>query len=77
MNEINWMQQDWECPKCGAVMAPRVSYCVNCRGNKGGGTATTIGIATDYEFKVSPQSITGETDMLPKHTETAEEKWGR
>lgn len=42
MNEINWMQQGWECPKCGAVMAPHVSCCVNCRGNKGGGTATTI-----------------------------------
>lgn len=43
MNEINWMQQGWECPKWGAVMAPHVDCCVNCRGNKGGGTATTIG----------------------------------
>ena len=42
MNEINWMQQGWECPKCGAVRAPHISCCVNCRGNKGGGTATTI-----------------------------------
>lgn len=42
MNEINWMQQGWECPKCGAVMSPTTDCCVNCRGNKGGGTATTI-----------------------------------
>lgn len=42
MNEVNWMQQGWECPKCGAVMSPTTSCCVNCRGNKGGGIATTI-----------------------------------
>lgn len=77
MNEINLMQQGWECPKCGAVMAPHVSCCVNCRGNKGGGTATTIGVAIDYNFKVVPQSTTGETDMLPKHTETPDEWWKR
>lgn len=23
----------WECPKCGAVMSPTTSVCVNCRGN--------------------------------------------
>ena len=69
MNEINWMQQGWECPKCGAVMAPHVDCCINCRGNKGSGIATTS-IATDYNFKVIPYSTTGETDMLPKHTET-------
>lgn len=42
MNEVNWLQQGWECPKCGAVMSPHTDCCVNCRGNKGGGTATTI-----------------------------------
>ncbi len=26
------MNQGWVCPKCGAVMAPWVSECVNCRG---------------------------------------------
>ena len=37
-----WMNQGWECPKCGAVMSPTTSCCVNCRGNKGGGIPTTI-----------------------------------
>ena len=32
-NEVNWMQQGWECPKCGAVMSPTTSCCINCRGN--------------------------------------------
>ena len=41
-NEVNWMQQGWECPKCGAVMSPHTDCCVNCRGNKGGGIPTTI-----------------------------------
>ena len=67
---MNWMQQGWECPKCGAVMAPSTSCCVNCRGNKGGIGTTSIGAVIDDNFKVVPQSITGETDMLPKHTET-------
>ena len=40
-NQVNWMQQGWECPKCGAVMSPHTNCCVNCRGSKGGGTATT------------------------------------
>jgi len=26
------MTLGWACPKCGAVMAPHVSCCVNCRG---------------------------------------------
>ena len=33
MNKVNWMQQGWECPKCGAVMSPHTDCCVNCRGN--------------------------------------------
>ena len=44
MNEINWTQQGWECPKCRAVMSPTTACCVNCRGNSGVFvTSTTIG----------------------------------
>lgn len=32
-NKVNWMDKGWECPKCGAVMSPTTSVCVNCRGN--------------------------------------------
>lgn len=32
-NKINLLAQGWECPKCGAVMSPTTSCCVNCRGN--------------------------------------------
>lgn len=31
--KINLLAQGWECPKCGAVMSPTTSCCVNCRGN--------------------------------------------
>jgi hypothetical protein len=29
------MSKGWECPKCGAVMAPWQKVCVNCTGNAG------------------------------------------
>ena len=28
----NLFEKGWECPKCGAVMSPTTSVCVNCRG---------------------------------------------
>ena len=28
----NFFEKGWECPKCGAVMSPTTSVCVNCRG---------------------------------------------
>lgn len=37
------MTLGWECPKCGAVMAPHIDVCVNCKGI----TWTTITTA-DY-----------------------------
>ena len=32
----------WECPKCGAVMSPTTSVCVNCRG------FAEVSISTNY-----------------------------
>ena len=29
---MNLFDKGWECPKCGAVMSPTTSCCVNCRG---------------------------------------------
>lgn len=77
MNEINWMQQGWECPKCGAVMAPHVSCCVNCRGNKGGGTATTITNPTTIKANWTGDDPLTEPSSICDSKETAEEQWER
>lgn len=29
---MDFLERGWECPKCGAVMSPTTSVCVNCRG---------------------------------------------
>lgn len=50
------IQQGWECPKCGAVMAPRVDVCVNCRGR-------------DYNTVTLGQpSYIGDIDWVKKQT---------
>lgn len=54
MNEVNWMQQGWECPKCGAVMSPTTACCVNCRGNSGH-TAGTIMTPTSHAVGAKPE----------------------
>ena len=33
-----WIQQGWECPKCGAVLAPNQSYCPFCSPSEYGRT---------------------------------------
>lgn len=47
MNEITWMDKGWECPKCGAVMSPTTSVCVNCRGDSKGSATTINGFFTE------------------------------
>lgn len=34
-----FIQQGWQCPKCGAILAPHQDYCPFC---KGGGTTGTV-----------------------------------
>lgn len=46
MLEANFVEKGWECPKCGAVMSPSTSCCVNCRGNLGGVATTVNGLNT-------------------------------
>ena len=38
----------WACPKCGAVMAPHVSVCVNCSGNQITSINTNAGTISTY-----------------------------
>lgn len=40
-------EKGWECPKCGAVMSPTTSVCVNCRGFTGVSISTNYISATD------------------------------
>lgn len=43
---MDLLNKGWECPKCGAVMSPMTSVCVNCRG------FSEVTIKTNY----TPQS---------------------
>lgn len=38
----------WECPKCGAVMAPHVNVCINCSGNRVISINTNAGMISSY-----------------------------
>lgn len=40
-----FLQQGWECPKCGAILAPHQSYCPFCS-KKESDWITTVGIGT-------------------------------
>lgn len=77
MNEINWMQQGWECPKCGAVMSPSTSCCVNCRGNKNGGTATTITNPVTVKAKWTGDDPLTAPSITYGSIEDAEKQWER
>lgn len=55
------IQQGWECPKCGAVMAPHMDVCVNCRGS-GNNYASGISSGGDIEFV--------DIDWVKKYTST-------
>jgi hypothetical protein len=77
MNEINWMQQGWECPKCGAVMAPHVSCCINCRGNKGGSTVTTTTSPMTTKSNWTGDDLLTTPSSTRGSQEDAESQWER
>lgn len=56
-NEVNWMQQGWECPKCGAVMSPHTDCCINCRGNSGGSVSIVTGSPLTIDEWTKQQSF--------------------
>ena len=47
MNEDKFIPQGWECPKCGAVMSPTTTVCVNCKGQPQITVATNISYLKD------------------------------
>ena len=42
----------WECPKCGAVMAPHMDVCINCSGHQVISVNTNLGTISFPEVKV-------------------------
>jgi uncharacterized OB-fold protein len=55
---MNLFDKGWECPKCGAVMSPTTSCCVNCRGY-GDPTVNTIANTTIYELLINAKESEG------------------
>ena len=56
------LQQGWECPKCGAILAPHQSYCPFCS-KKENNWATTVGTGTQpfYSERTQKDNITPQT----------------
>ena len=61
----DFFEKGWECPKCGAVMSPTTSVCVNCRGVTTKTTVTT-GITPNREVPADERynSISSDPRLL-------------
>ena len=57
MNEMTWVDKGWECPKCGAVMSPTTSVCINCRGDSNDFNRITINDTISLEDILKRNSI--------------------
>lgn len=62
-----FIQPGWECPKCGAILAPHQDYCPFCSRNEGN-WITTVGTGTQsfYTNPNSNESISAGDINLPK-----------
>lgn len=70
-------QQGWVCPKCGAVMAPWQSYCVNCKGTNETITAPNTTPETDHWWVTKPFISCDDTVPAEKITISSEvDKYG-
>lgn len=47
---VGLFEKGWECPKCGAVMSPIKSACINCRGGREMITNTITKTITIQDF---------------------------
>ena len=56
-NDMFW-NKGWVCPKCGAVMSPTTSMCLNCRGD----TNTFLGYGTNIDIDWTKQMTTTITE---------------
>ena len=56
-NDMFW-NKGWVCPKCGAVMSPTTSMCINCRGDK----STVLGYGTNIDIDWNKQTTTTITE---------------
>ena len=56
------LQQGWECPKCGAILAPHQSYCPFCS-KKESNWITTVGTGTQpfYSERTQKDNLTPQT----------------
>lgn len=61
-NEKQFIQQGWECPKCGAIIAPHQSYCPFCS-KKESNWITAVGTGTQpfYSERTQKDNITPQT----------------
>lgn len=53
------MTLGWECPKCGAVMAPHIDVCVNCKGISWVVTTTADYYGCDHDWSELIQNTGG------------------
>ena len=80
-NEVKFIERGWECPKCGAVMAPHINVCVNCKGTNGGTTISASELhdcvqryynGNDCYESVTPIICNGRADVMPTEVNTEE-----